>query len=203
MAWDCTRNHTRTRPEKFSENANERAHTKTNFKRSRRVFCGGCFASRWFSEVLAFRSSDSQSLNQGYTMCFQQSTMYLLDRRKPLADTSNKPRAPHPPRRYGNNHTLEVLHDGMWGTPLANPLSKNLVEKLPTTSSRCGRNANNVGQDFWPNDDSHRSLPEGFCACLQNLWESLKNFENLWKSLKISENLWKPLKTSARDTSRR
>ena len=66
--------------------------------RSQSVFCGG--ASRWFSESLAFRSSDSQSLNQRYTMWFRQSTVSLLNKTKPLADTSNKSTTPYPPRQY-------------------------------------------------------------------------------------------------------
>ena len=173
-----------------------------SLKRSQRVFSRRLFASRWFSEVLVFRSSDSHSLNQGYTAWFQQSTMSLLNRSKPLADTSNKTTAPHPPRQYGNNHISEVLHDGIWGAP-ANPLSRNLVEKLPTKSPRCARNANNVGQDIPPNDGSQRKLPEAFCAWRRNLWKSVNTFENIWKSLKTSANLWKLLETSARKTSRR
>ena len=52
-------------------------------KRSRRVFFGGCFASRWFSEVLAFRSSDSQSLNQGYRRRSRLFAMSLLKGENP------------------------------------------------------------------------------------------------------------------------
>ena len=74
----------------------------------RRVFCLPVIFG-----ALAFRSSDSQSLHQGYTRQSRLSTMFALKRRKPFANKSNKPTAPHPPRRYGNNHTLEVLHDGI------------------------------------------------------------------------------------------
>ena len=74
---------------------------------------------------------------------------------------------------------------GIWGTPLAKPASRNLVDKLSTTTPSCAGNAmlpKTFRQMMAHNETSWRSFSPGF-----------KISENLWKSLKTSENVWKPL----------
>ena len=87
----------------------------------------------------------------------------------------------------------ENLHDGAWGTPLADPLSNNSWKNW----LRHHHAVQKKRQQCWPRHSAKWWLTTkphgGFCTWLQNLWKSLKTSESLWKSLKTSENLWRPL----------
>ena len=176
---------------------------KIGSERSRRVLFRGCFDSRRFSEILAFRSSDSQSLNQGCTRRSRLSTMSALKRRKPLANKSNKSTTPHPPRQHGNDHTFEILHDGIGVDHLRALCQKPRGKTAYDIATLRKKTPTMLAKTFRQMTAHNRNLPQVFCAWLQNLRKSLQVSENLWKPLKISEILWKSLKTSATRTSRR
>ena len=174
-------------------------------KRSRRVFFGGCSASRCFSEVLAFRSSDSQSLNQGHTRRSRLSTMSALKRRKPWANKSNKWQVHNSTSStsiWEQPHLRNVTWWD-WGRPLASPLSETSWKNFLRLHHSAQETPTMLAKTFRQMTAHNKISRRFFCAWFQNLWKPLKVSEILWEPLKVSEILWKPLKASATKTSRR
>ena len=108
--------------------------------------------------------------------------MSVLNKRKHVADKSS-------PRRCENNHTLEVLHNRMWGTPLAN-IFQNLVENCLRRHHSAQETSTTLAKTFRRmmvhNRTSRRFFGPGFKTS-ENLCKSVETSE---KSLKLSENLW-------------